>query len=244
MVLAGRQLVSIWSPLVVHSHTMRDDVRIAPSILAADFANLAADIERIAPVIDLLHVDVMDGHFVPNISLGPPVIASLRKATDLYLDCHLMITDPLSYLDAMKQAGANGVTAHIEAIPNPHPVMDRAEELGLDVGLVINPATPVAAIEPYLERCSMVVVMSVQPGFGGQAFIEAVVPKIERLREIIDSSALLTDIEVDGGIDRRTATLAGDAGADIFVAGTSVFRAEDPVEAVKNIRKAATGEVT
>lgn len=219
-------------------------MRIAPSILAADFANLAADIKRVAPVIDLLHVDVMDGHFVPNISLGPPVIASLRAATDLYLDCHLMITDPLSYLEAMKVAGANGVTAHIEAIPNPGPVMDLAEELGLDVGLVINPPTPVEAIEPYLDRCSMAVVMSVHPGFGGQAFIEAVLPKIERLREIIDAAALLTDIEVDGGIDRRTAALAGDAGANVFVAGTSVFRAVDPVEAVKNIRNAATGEVT
>ncbi len=219
-------------------------MRIAPSILAADFANLASEIERVAPVIDLLHVDVMDGHFVPNISLGPPVIASLRKATDLYLDCHLMITDPLSYLEAMKQAGANGVTVHIEATPNPKPVMDRAGELGLDVGLVINPPTPVEAIEPYLDRCSMAVVMSVNPGFGGQAFVEAVLPKIERLREIIDSSALLTDIEIDGGIDRRTAGLAGDAGATVFVAGTSVFRAADPVAAVESIRNAATGEVT
>lgn len=219
-------------------------MRIAPSILAADFANLALDIKRIAPVIDLLHVDVMDGHFVPNISLGPPVIASLREATDLYLDCHLMITDPLFYLEPMKQAGANGVTVHIEAVPNPNPVMDLAEELGLDVGLVINPPTPIEAIEPYLDRCSMVVVMSVHPGFGGQAFIEAVLPKIVRLREIIDSEALLTDIEVDGGIDRHTAALAGDAGATVFVAGTSVFRAADPVEAVKNIRSAATGEVT
>lgn len=227
---------------VVHCYAMRTPVRVAPSILAADFANLASDIERVAPVIDLLHVDVMDGHFVPNISLGPPVIASLRASTDLYLDCHLMITDPLGYLEPLKQAGADGVTVHIEAVPNPIPVLDRAQELNLDVGLVINPPTPVEAVEPYLDRCSMVVVMSVHPGFGGQAFIEDVVPKIVRLREIIDSHALSTDIEVDGGINRRTAALAKDAGATVLVAGTSVFHAKDPVEAVREIRDAATGE--
>jgi len=227
---------------VVHCYAMRTPVRVAPSILAADFANLASDIERVAPVIDLLHVDVMDGHFVPNISLGPPVIASLRASTDLYLDCHLMITDPLGYLEPLKQAGADGVTVHIEAVPNPIPVLDRAQELNLDVGLVINPPTPVEAVEPYLDRCSMVVVMSVHPGFGGQAFIEDVVPKIVRLREIIDSHALSTDIEVDGGINRRTAALARDAGATVLVAGTSVFHAKDPVEAVREIRDAATGE--
>ncbi len=227
---------------VVHCYAMRTPVRVAPSILAADFANLASDIERVAPVIDLLHVDVMDGHFVPNISLGPPVIASLRASTDLYLDCHLMITDPLGYLEPLKQAGADGVTVHIEAVPNPIPVLDRAQELNLDVGLVINPPTPVEAVEPYLDRCSMVVVMSVHPGFGGQAFIEDVVPKIGRLREIIDSHALSTDIEVDGGINRRTAALARDAGATVLVAGTSVFHAKDPVEAVREIRDAATGE--
>lgn len=227
---------------VVHCYAMRTPVRVAPSILAADFANLASDIERVAPVIDLLHVDVMDGHFVPNISLGPPVIASLRASTDLYLDCHLMITDPLGYLEPLKQAGADGVTVHIEAVPNPIPVLDRAQELNLDVGLVINPPTPVEAVEPYLDRCSMVVVMSVHPGFGGQAFIEDVVPKIVRLREIIDSHALSTDIEVDGGINRRTAALARDVGATVLVAGTSVFHAKDPVEAVREIRDAATGE--
>jgi len=153
-----------------------------------------------------------------------------------------MITDPLGYLEPLKQAGADGVTVHIEAVPNPIPVLDRAQELNLDVGLVINPPTPVEAVEPYLDRCSMVVVMSVHPGFGGQAFIEDVVPKIVRLREIIDSHALSTDIEVDGGINRRTAALARDAGATVLVAGTSVFHAKDPVEAVREIRDAATGE--
>ncbi len=215
---------------------MNSPARIAPSILAADFAHLARDIEAISEHIDLLHVDVMDGHFVPNISLGPPVISSLRRATDLYLDCHLMITDPLTYLEPLKTAGANGVTVHIEAVPDPTAVVDEAGDLGLDVGLVINPPTPVSAIEPYLEVANMVVVMSVHPGYGGQSFIEAVLPKIEHLREIIDSRALTTDIEVDGGIDLRTAAPARDAGANVFVAGTSVFRADDPVAAVRAMR--------
>ena len=218
---------------LVHSPTMKRSPRIAPSILAADFAHLAQDIDRIAPFVDLLHVDVMDGHVVPNISLGPPVIWSIRQATDLYLDCHLMITDPLTYLEPMKKAGADGVTVHIEAVPDPMPVILKAEELDLDIGLVINPPTPVSAIEPYLDHVSMVVVMSVHPGFGGQSFMEDALPKIEELREIIDSRALSTDIEVDGGIDLRTAGPAREAGADIFVAGTSVFRADDPVVAVE-----------
>jgi ribulose-phosphate 3-epimerase len=210
--------------------------RIAPSILAADFAHLAADIERVSEHIDLLHVDVMDGHFVPNISVGPPVIASLAAATDLYLDCHLMITDPLTYLEPMKSAGAHGVTVHIEAVPDPTAVFAEAERVGLDIGLVINPPTPVSAIEPYLDRANMVVVMSVHPGFGGQSFIKASLPKIEHLRESIDSRGLSTDIEVDGGIDLRTVGPARDAGANVFVAGTSVFRADDPVAAVEEMR--------
>jgi ribulose-phosphate 3-epimerase len=222
---------------------MRHHISIAPSILAADFANLRVEVERVAQAIEMLHVDVMDGHFVPNISFGPPVIASLRAATDLYLDCHLMITDPLSYLEALAVAGANGVTVHIESVPDPYPVMDEAARLGLDVGLVINPPTPVEAVEPYLDRCSMVVVMTVNPGFGGQTFIEAVVPKVRRLREFIDSAALSTDIQVDGGIDRRTAVLAGAAGADVIVAGTSVFHAADPLAAIDEIKRAARGEV-
>jgi ribulose-phosphate 3-epimerase len=210
--------------------------RIAPSILAADFAHLAAEVDRISPFVDLLHIDVMDGHFVPNISLGPPVISSLRRATDLYLDCHLMITNPLAYLKPLKQAGANGITVHIEAAPDPSPVWAEAKELELDFGLVISPSTPVSALEPYLDMTQIVVVMSVHPGFGGQSFIEGVLPKIEELREIIDSRALSTDIEVDGGIDLRTAAPARDAGADVFVAGTSVFRADDPVAAVEELR--------
>lgn len=215
---------------------MKPPARIAPSILAADFSHLASSVEAISDHVDLLHVDVMDGHFVPNISLGPPVIASLRKSTDLYLDCHLMITDPLAYLEPLKESGADGVTAHIEAVPDPIPIIVEAERLGIDIGLVINPPTPVSSIEPYLERLNMVVVMSVHPGFGGQSFMDISLPKIEHLRELIDSRGLSTDIEVDGGIDLRTVGPAQDAGANVFVAGTSVFHADDPVRAVQRMR--------
>jgi ribulose-phosphate 3-epimerase len=136
----------------------------------------------VSDVVDLLHVDVMDGHFVPNISLGPPVIASLSAVTDLYLDCHLMITDPLRFLEPLARSGADGVTVHIEAVPNPLPVIAEAEKLGIDVGLVINPPTPFEAIEPFLDHCSLALVMSVHPGFGGQGFLDSVVPKIEEMR--------------------------------------------------------------
>jgi ribulose-phosphate 3-epimerase len=222
---------------------MQSSVRVAPSILAADFANLSTEVRSVESAVSMLHVDVMDGHFVPNISLGPPVIASLRAATSLYLDCHLMITDPLSYLEPIAKAGADGVTVHIEAVPNPVPVFKEAEMLGLDVGLVINPPTPETGILRFLERCSMVVVMSVHPGFGGQSFISQTMPKVAALRESIDSAALATDIQVDGGINSHTARIAAEAGATILVAGTSVFRTGDAAAAVREILANATGEV-
>ena len=218
---------------------MRRPVRIAPSILAADFASLGSEVVALGDRIELLHVDVMDGHFVPNISLGPPVVASLRKATDLYLDCHLMISDPVRYLEALKIAGADGVTAHIEAIPDPGPFFAAAQGLDMDAGLVVNPPTPVDSVLPFLEDASKIVVMSVHPGFGGQSFIPEVLPKVETLRESIDSAALATDIEIDGGIDLRTVGQAYAAGADILVAGTAVFRADDPPGAVEALLGAA-----
>lgn len=222
---------------------MRTSLRIAPSILAADFARLSQEVDRVIGEIDMLHVDVMDGHFVPNISLGPPVIASLRAATDAYLDCHLMITDPLTYLEPMAEAGANGVSVHIEAVPNPEPIFREASRLGLDVGLVVNPPTPVEAVLPFIDKASMIVVMSVHPGFGGQEFIESVVPKIVTLRESVDSAALSTDIQVDGGIDERTARIVARAGATVLVAGSSVFRSQDPAAAVREILASAMNEV-
>jgi len=223
---------------------MTNDIRIAPSILAADFANLSRAISEIASEIESLHVDVMDGHFVPNISLGPPVIASLNASTDLYLDCHLMITDPLRYLGAMSESGGDGVTVHIEAVPNPRPLIDEALDLGLDFGLAISPHTPVEAVDPYLEDCSMVLVMSVQPGFGGQSFMDGSLAKIATLRESIDSRALATDIQVDGGVDPSTIGRARSAGANVFVAGTSVFGAADPLSAIRQLKAIAGVEST
>lgn len=227
----------------VQSLSMKTTVRIAPSILAADFAHLADDVSAVRRETDILHVDVMDGHFVPNISLGPPVIQSLRAATDAYLDCHLMITDPLSYLESLATAGADGVTVHIEAVPNPQPVIKEAKALGLDVGLVVNPPTPVESVLPFIEQTSMIVVMSVHPGFGGQTFMDSVVPKIVQLRESIDSAALLTDIQVDGGIGSHNARVVAEAGATVLVAGTSVFGSDDPAAAVREILASATNEV-
>lgn len=222
----------------IHSSHVINTPRIAPSILAADFARLADEIARIEDHVDLLHVDVMDGHFVPNISLGMPVIASLRTATKLKLDCHLMTLNPDAYLEDLKVAGGDLVTVHVEVFPDPTGVASMARDVGLEFGLAINPPTPFEAIEPYIEISDMVVVMSVHPGFGGQAFIESVLPKIERVRKFVDSAGLPTDIEVDGGIDASTIRPAREAGADVFVAGTSIFREPSPVTAVESLRAA------
>ena len=218
---------------------MINTVNIAPSILAADFARLGEAVEQVAGKVEMLHVDVMDGHFVPNISIGPPVLASLRTVTDLYLDCHLMITDPQRYLGAMKQSGANGVTAHIETVPNPIPVIEEAGAFGLDIALAVNPATPVDTIIPYLDRLSMVLVMSVQPGFGGQSFIEESLQKVEAVRAAIDARGLSTNLQIDGGITIDNVARAADAGANILVAGSSVFHAKDPVTAINRLKAAA-----
>ncbi len=215
---------------------MHDRPRIAPSILAADFARLGAAVEQVAPYADLLHIDVMDGHFVPNISLGVPVVASLRKATDLYFDCHLMTTNPTDYLTEFREAGADLVTVHIEAVPDPTAAAAEAREAGLDFGLVLNPPTPFEAVEPFVELCDMVLVMSVQPGFGGQAFIPEVLDKVAAARKLVDSRGLRTDIQIDGGISVDTAPAARRAGADVFVAGSAVFGADDPVAAIQRLR--------
>jgi ribulose-phosphate 3-epimerase len=215
---------------------MSRTLRIAPSILAADFARLGEEVARVAPVVDLLHIDVMDGHFVPNLSLGIPVIKSLRAVTDLPFDCHLMITNPDAYLEPLRDAGADLVTIHAEVFPDPVDIAAQARDLGIGFGLVINPPTPAEAILPYLELADMAVVMSVHPGFGGQRFIPAVLAKVESLRKTVDSQGLATEIEIDGGIDPSTIRSAWDAGADVFVAGSAVFRAPDPVAAVAEMR--------
>lgn len=197
----------------------------------------------------MLHVDVMDGHFVPNISLGMPVIKSLRAATRLPLDCHLMILNADRYLEDLKESGADGVTVHAEVYPDPTRIAAQARQIDLGFGLVVNPPTPFSAIEPFVELCDMVLIMSVHPGFGGQSFIEDSLGKLERARKFVDSRGLATDIEIDGGIGPATAKRAAEAGANVFVAGTAVFRAPDPVAAVANLRSlieegAALGQAT
>jgi len=216
-------------------------MRIAPSLLAADFAHLAEDVERIEEHVDLLHVDVMDGHFVPNLSFGMPVIQSLRAATDLFFDCHLMVSNPISLFEPLRAAGADLVTVHIEVHPDPTRAAEAARAAGLDFGLVISPPTPFEAIRPYVALCDLVLVMSVHPGFGGQAFIPEVLPKVEAARKFIDSEGLSADIEIDGGITADNAPLAQRAGADIVVAGTAIFGASDPVAAVQRLRAAVDG---
>jgi ribulose-phosphate 3-epimerase len=213
-------------------------VRIAPSLLAADFARLGQEVQRIETEIDMLHLDVMDGHFVPNISFGMPVIASLRAATSVYFDCHLMTTNPDAYLEDLKEAGADLVTVHIEVIPNPTRVAERARQIGLDFGLVLSPDTPFAAAEPYVDLTDLLLVMSVHPGFGGQSFMPEALPKVEAARKFIDSHALSVDIQIDGGVTDRTAPLARQAGANVFVAGTAIFGDPDPVGAVRRLRNA------
>lgn len=211
---------------------------IAPSILAADFARLGEQVGLVAPHADLVHIDVMDGHFVPNISLGIPVIASLRPVTDVKFDCHLMMMNPDYYFAPLRAAGADLVTVHIEVFPDPTGVAKRAREAGLEFGVAANPATPFAAMEPYVELCDMLLVMSVNPGFGGQSFITDSLAKMELARKFVESHGLATDIEVDGGIDVTTIGSASDAGANVFVAGSAVFGAKDPVVAVQQLRSA------
>ena len=210
---------------------------IAPSLLAADFARLADEVRRVEDAgAKVLHVDVMDGHFVPNISIGVPVVASLRKVTKLPLDVHLMISDPARYAQPFIDAGADTLLFHIEAVPQPEALLESIRSKGAAPGLVLNPGTPVEAVLPYLDLCDLVLTMSVQPGFGGQAFKSEVLDKVRALAKAVRGDTILS---IDGGIGPDTVAAAAAAGIDLFVAGTAVFGADNYTERMNRLRDLA-----
>ena len=213
-------------------------VKIAPSVLSADFGNLAEAVGEVASAADWLHVDVMDGHFVPNLTIGPPVVASLRKHSGLFFDCHLMMTDPGRYLEAFSDAGADSVTVHVE-VGETESLLGRIRRLGMRAGLAANPDTPFSAIDPFLDQVDLVLCMTVFPGFGGQEFMGEVMDKVLDVRAAIEARSLAVDLEVDGGIDVHTVEKAARAGANVFVAGSAVFGGDAPWDAVNGIRQGA-----
>lgn len=211
-------------------------IQIAPSILSADFARLADELTAIESAgVSMVHLDVMDGHFVPNITIGPSVIAKLRGVSGLVFDCHLMITEPAKYAEAFVKAGADHITFHIEAVDKPQKLIDELHELGCTAGICLNPETPVEAIETAVPLCDMVLVMTVHPGFSGQKFMPEAAKKIAEIREIIGPEIR---IEVDGGIDPQTAPIAVSYGADTLVAGQAIFSKSDRIAAINAIRAA------
>ena len=212
-------------------------IKIAPSILSADFARMGRDVEMLERSgADYIHFDVMDGHFVPNITFGPPMCKALRPLTKLPLDVHLMVERPGDWVNPFRDAGADIVTFHVEAETHIHRVLQSIHDAGMKAGVVLNPATPLAMCEEVLEDCDMVLLMSVNPGFGGQKFIPRVLKKIEALNVIKAVRGLSYDIEVDGGVNEKTALLCRTAGATVLVAGNAVFTAPDPQEMIRRLR--------
>ncbi|MBD0292997.1 MAG: ribulose-phosphate 3-epimerase [Jiangellaceae bacterium] len=211
---------------------------IAPSLLSSDFANLQAEVERITGA-DWVHVDVMDNHFVPNLTIGLPVVEALAKRSSLPLDCHLMIEEPDRWAPDYAEAGAGTVTFHVEAAAAPVRLARELRRLGAHPGIAMNPTTPVDEVENMLGEVDLVLVMTVEPGFGGQPFLELCLPKVHRVRELVSRAGLQVWVEVDGGVSEETIERCAEAGADVFVAGTAVFGAEDAATAIAELRTLA-----
>jgi ribulose-phosphate 3-epimerase len=221
---------------------MINGIKLAPSVLAADYARLGEQVQEVvAAGADYIHVDVMDGRFVPNISVGPLVVEALRRVTELPLDVHLMIEEPERHIQAFAQAGANILTVHPEASPHVHRLVQMIKGLGLRSGVALNPASPLALIEEVLAEVDLVLLMTVNPGWGGQEFLHSVLPKMRRLRRLLDEQGLAAELEVDGGIMAETVPLVVEAGARVLVAGSAVFQHADGVaKAMERIRQSVT----